>query len=69
MPIKTSELIGARDCHLDMLRKYRGKKKWELEVMEDEVDDEADGVYADLKNLQEEKQFYLYKGSLPDELQ
>ena len=60
VPIDYSEWNSAHRGHQSLLEKYRGKKSWQLACMEDEIDDEGDRIYADLKNLEEEKQFYLY---------
>ena len=48
-------MVDAFESHNMLLEKYRNKKRWELDVMEDEIDDEGDRIYADIKNLQEEE--------------
>lgn len=58
--IEKTEWKLAAENHEVKLGKYRNKKKWEIACMEDEVDDEANCVLGDTKNLEEEKQFYLY---------
>ena len=52
--------LSAKEDHQQKLENLRGKKKWQFLCMDDEDDIEAERVYCDVKNLQEEKTFKFY---------
>ena len=46
--------------HTEKLAMHRGQKPWQAPCMDDQDDLEAERIMSDVKNLEEEKQFYLY---------
>ena len=55
------------EAHKNKLARYRDKKPYEYLCMEDEDDEEAERVYCDTKNLEQEKFFNLYHQNKYDE--
>lgn len=57
------------DAHKNKLARCRKRKPYEYACAEDEDDEEAERVYCDTKNLEEERFFNLYSYRKYDEYQ
>lgn len=64
--LNSEEWERAYADHIKKTELYRGMKPWQAACLDDHEDHEADRIMAEVKNLEEEKQFYLYYQRRPN---
>ena len=64
--LTSEEWERAYTAHIQKMELYREMKPWQAACLDDHEDHEADRIMAEVKNLEEEKQFYLYYQRRPN---